>query len=75
MRKKRGTLYTVQKIFFGHDVGGKITRYIEAIAYYTDLKSALVEKAKHTNSFVFPFKCKFYRDRRIRKNIIRAHYH
>jgi hypothetical protein len=75
MRKAKGTLFCVKKIFFGRSIEGNIIRYIEAIAYFTDLKKALQEKAKHSDSFVFPFQCHFHKDRRALKNIIRPNFH
>jgi len=74
MRKEKA-LYSVKKIFFGEGLQGEIVRYIESIAYFTNLKNALEEKTKHKDSFVFPFKCQFHQDRRALKNIIRVNYH
>jgi len=75
MKKEKKALFTVEKIFFGHGIHGELIRYIESIAYFTNLKNALEEKIKHKNSFVFPFRCKFHKDRRALKNIIRVNYH
>lgn len=74
MRKIKGALFSVQKIFFAPNIKGERSRYSEAIAYFTDLKNALKEKARHSNSFVFPVACKFHRDRRSTKGIIRANF-
>ncbi len=75
MQKIERMLFSLQKILFGRDMNGNMVRYTEAIGYFTDLKSALREKRKHKDSFVFPFQCRFYRDRRAAKNIIRAVFH
>jgi len=75
MKKEKKSLFTVEKIFFGQDLQGELVRYIESIAYFTNFKSALEEKVKHTNSFVFPFNCQFHKDRRSLKNIIRVNFH
>ncbi|PHR56531.1 MAG: hypothetical protein COA44_07935 [Arcobacter sp.] len=75
MRRGKNTLFSVQKIFFGHTLEGELIRYIEAIAYFTNLQSALIEKAKHKGCFVFPFNCKFHKDRRKLSTILRANFH
>ena len=75
MREVRGALFCVIKIFFGHSVEGNITKHMETIAYFTNLNNALKEKEKHSNSFVFPFKCHFHKDRRVLKNILRVNFH
>lgn len=74
MKKIIGMLYSVQKIFFAPGPRGERMRYSEAIAYFTNLKNALNEKAKHSNSFVFPHACTFHKDRRATKAIIRANF-
>ena len=75
MGKEKKALYTVEKIFFGKGLDGELIRYIESISYFSNLKKALEESTKHTNSFVFPFKCRFHKDRRALKNIVRVNYH
>ncbi len=75
MQTTEGILFSLQKIFFGNDSNGERVRYIEAIAYFRDLRSALDEKRKHPMSFVFPFRCTFHEDRRKTASIIRANYH
>ncbi len=75
MRKPTGISFSLQKVFYGQDVHGNRTRYIEPIAYFTDLHTALKEKSKHSMSFVFPFQCRFYPERRKEQSIIRVNYH
>ena len=75
MYKEKKILFTVMKIFFGEGLHGELVRYVESIAYFTNLNNALKEKSKHTNSFVFPFRCQFHKDRRALKNVIRVNYH
>jgi len=75
MQKEKSVLFSIQKVFLSHGLKGELIRYTEAIAYFTDFKSALKEKEKYKKSFVFPFKCKFYKNRRKKSGMLRANFH
>jgi len=75
MKRVENVAFTLKRTFFSFDTRGNVLRYFEAIAYFTDLNSALKERGNYRDSFVFPFNCNFFHDRRVKKNLIRSTFH
>ena len=75
MQKARKVIFSVQKIFYAYDLHGQEKPYVEGVAYLTNFKDALKEKSKYSQSFVFPFKCRFHLDRREKSSLLRANFH
>lgn len=75
MKERKKITFALKKAFFDFDAKGKVLRWIEELAYFTDLKMALKEKKNYKDSFVFPLYCHFYKDRRAKKSLLRPHFH
>lgn len=75
MKERHGVTFALKKVFLNFDAKGKAWRWIEDLAYFTDLNMALKEKKKYRDSFIFPFHCHFYKDRRAKDTLLRPLFH
>lgn len=75
MMETHGVTFALKKRFSNFDAKGKVWRWFEVLAYFTDLEMALKEKTKYADSFVFPLRCRFYKERREKNTLLRPLFH
>jgi len=75
MHSSKNVAFALKKTFISFDSLGNNFEYSEGIAYFTELRTALKEKANYPDSFVFPLQCYFQTERRKNSHLIRPNYH